>query len=61
LENPSRVAPWVAFFLDILATPGGEALETATESSAQIEELNKNEFWRLKGIVAQTTHKLFSK
>ena len=61
LENPARIGPWVAFFLGILGTSGGDALESPTESSGQIEELDKNEFWRLKGVVAHATHKLLSK
>jgi len=49
----------MVFFTGILQTSLGEQFETPTESSGQIEELDKTEFWRLKGIVAQITNKLF--
>ncbi len=51
IENPPRLDSWMAFFIGILQTSLGEQFETPTESAGQIEELDKTEFWRLKGIV----------
>jgi hypothetical protein len=44
-----------------LTTQLGPSLETPTESSQQIEELDRQLAWKLKGIVAQITHRLFTK
>jgi hypothetical protein len=40
------------FFQSVLETSLGQQYETATESSSQIEELDRQLCWRLKGIVA---------
>jgi hypothetical protein len=49
------------FFQSVLETSLGPQFETPTEDSQQIEELDKQICWKLKGIVAQITHRLFSK
>lgn len=54
-----RLGSWISFFKGILDTSLGEQFETATESTEQIEALDKTTFWQLKGIVAQITLKLF--
>ena len=51
--------PWIAFFDQILKASFGADFETQTESSEQIEQLNKSPCWRLKGIVSQIVLKLF--
>jgi hypothetical protein len=47
-----KMASWISFFKGILDTSLGEQFETSTESSEQIEALDKTPFWKLKGIVA---------
>lgn len=54
-----KLASWVQFFKGILDCSLGENLETATESAQMIEQLDRSPLWKLKGIVAQITLKLF--
>jgi len=56
-----RTAAWITFFKGILETNLGPEYETPTEQASQIEALDKTPFWKLKGIVAQSTLKLFQK
>lgn len=51
----------MAFFQSVLETPLGEQFETPTEVAQQIEELDRQVCWKLKAIVSQITHRLFSK
>jgi hypothetical protein len=51
LTQPQRISPWMGFFTSVLETCLGEQFETATESSEQIEQLDKQICWKLKGIV----------
>ncbi len=41
----------MGFFTSVLETNLGDQFETATESADQIEELDKQICWKLKGIV----------
>lgn len=59
--QPGKTNSWVQFFKGILDISLGDQYETPTEDSAQVEMLDKSEFWKLKGIVAQITLKLFQK
>jgi hypothetical protein len=52
MNQPQRITPWMSFFQSVLETPLGPQYETPTESSQQIEELDKQVCWKLKGIVA---------
>lgn len=61
LGMPQRITPWMNFFQSVLETSLGPQFETPTEDSQQIDELDKQICWKLKGIVAQITHRLFSK
>lgn len=54
-----KSSSWVTFFKGVLDTSMGEQYETLTENTEQIEQLDKTECWKLKGIVAQITLKLF--
>jgi hypothetical protein len=51
----------MSFFQSVLETSMGAQFETPTESSQQIEELDRSLCWRLKAIVSQITHRLFCK
>jgi hypothetical protein len=42
----------MSFFQSVLETSLGQQFETPTEDSAQIEELDRQICWKLKGIVA---------
>lgn len=52
LAMPQRISPWMGFFQSVLETNLGPQFETPTEDSQQIEELDKQLCWKLKGIVA---------
>jgi hypothetical protein len=52
---------WVELFTQYLDTPLPVHLITPTEDTEQIRQLNKTPEWRLKGILAQITLKLFVK
>jgi hypothetical protein len=47
-----KSAPWINFFKGVLDTSMGAQFETFTENIQQIEQLDKSEPWKLKGIVA---------
>jgi len=51
---------WVQVFGQILQTDMG-ALEQATSDADQIDKLNKEEGWKLKGIVSGTLLNLLEK
>lgn len=59
--HPGRFAPWVQLFIQILETPLGQQFEAPIENTQQIEAMNKQPVWQLKGIVAQITLKLYQK
>jgi hypothetical protein len=61
LAAPQRISPWMQFFQSVLETSLGEQFETPTEVASQIEELDRQLCWKLKAIVSQITHRLFSK
>ena len=49
------------FFESVLSKQLGADLETPTDSSQQIELMDRDINWRLKGIATQITHRLFAK
>lgn len=61
LANPVRISSWMQFFESVLARPLGAELETPTDATQQIEAMDRDINWRLKGIVTQITHRLFAK
>lgn len=59
LLQAQRIAPWIQLFCQILETELPAEFITQTETHSEIEALNKQPNWVLKGIVAQITLKLF--
>lgn len=59
--HPGRFAPWIQLFIQILETSLGQQFEAPIENTQQIEAMNKQPVWQLKGIVAQITLKLYQK
>jgi hypothetical protein len=51
----------MSFFESVLVRPLGQDLETPTDSTQQIDAMDRHIEWRLKGIVTQITHRLFAK
>ena len=49
------------FFESVLTKKLGAELETPTDSFQQIELMDRDINWRLKGIATQITHRLFIK
>ena len=61
LAHPPRITSWMHFFESVLSRQLGPELETPTDSSQQIDLMDRDINWRLKGIVTQITHRLFAK
>jgi len=55
------MAPWISLFCSILETDLPAESTTLTESWTEIQQLNKQPCWVLKGVVSQITLKLFQK
>ena len=53
--------PWVQFFKTILDMPCPPNLSSSTESTIEIDRRNKEIFWKIKGITAKTTYRMFMK
>ena len=52
IAMPQRITSWMNFFQSVLETQLGPQYETPTESAQQIEELDRQLCWKLKGIVS---------
>ena len=48
------------FFKTVLDMPVPEDLKTLTQDTDEVNRRDKTMFWKLKGTVAELTHKLFS-
>ena len=59
MNNEGKMSPWVALFTQHLEQPLPVELITPTEDMHEIEKLNKSPQWKLKGILAQITFRLF--
>jgi hypothetical protein len=53
--------PWVEFFKTILDMPTPQNLAAATDNHDEIAQRNKQMFWKIKGITAKATYRLFMK
>ena len=51
LGQPQRISSWMQFFETVLTKPLGQELETPSDSTQQIDALDRDINWRLKGIV----------
>jgi len=53
--------PWIMFFKTILDMECPENLNSATENTVEIVNRDKSIFWKIKGITAKTTYRMFIK
>jgi hypothetical protein len=62
-ENPKEnLEPWMLFFKTLLDRPlNPPSLETFVEDMDEIEVRDKNIRWKIKGMAAKVTYRLFSK
>jgi len=61
MMGESILDPWVQFFKTILDMPCPPELSSVTESTDEITRRNKEIFWKIKGITAKTTYRMFMK
>ncbi|CDW76775.1 UNKNOWN [Stylonychia lemnae] len=61
MAEGSNIDPWIQLFKTLMDRPLPAELESPTEELEVIEEREKNLQWKLKGIAAKTTYRLFSK
>ena len=63
LVEPGKLANWIEIFaavLDSQQDPSSHLVQL-TDDIAALEELNKHEWWKLKGICARISVKLYGK
>ena len=53
--------PWIQFFKSVMDRPAPPELESFIEEMHAIEQRDKHIFWKIKGIAARITYRLFSK
>lgn len=63
LVQPGRLATWINFFVSILDSQqdATSSLVCQTTSAAEIDQLDKQEWWKLKAICSKISVKLFQK
>ena len=63
LVQPGKLGVWVNFFTAILDSPQDDSssLVQQTTSAAQIDQLDKQEWWKLKAICSKISVKLYQK
>ena len=61
LQEGDALAPWMMFFKTLLDNPLPAHLESATEEMDDIAERDKSIHWKIKGISAKITYRIFSK
>jgi hypothetical protein len=61
LMQANNLDPWIMFFKTILDMECPESLKTPTESTVEIQARDKSIFWKIKGITAKITYRVFVK
>ena len=61
LMEVDHLDPWILFFKTILDMECPPALEISTEDTEEIHRRNKTIFWKIKGITAKITYRIFVK
>jgi hypothetical protein len=59
--EPGHLQPWVAFFKAVLDQPCPPDLSSPTDDAIEINRREKHIFWKLKGITAKLTYRIFVK
>ena len=61
LQQNNAIAPWMQFFKTLLDNPVPPELESQIEDMDEIAERDKTIHWKIKGICAKLTYRIFSK
>ena len=61
MMEESVLDPWIQFFKTILDMPCPDELGTPTEDTEETSRRNKEIFWKIKGITAKATYRMFMK
>lgn len=63
LIEPGSIDNWIEFVVQVLdhQLPEGDKLITPTQEMNDIESLDKNDYWMLKGICSKISVKLYQK
>jgi len=63
LAESGKLNPWIEFITTVLSSgqEAGSSLIALTDDTATIEQLDDNEWWKLKGVCAKIALKLFQK
>jgi hypothetical protein len=61
LMEENNLDPWILFFKTILDMPCSPALSSVTDSTLEIQRRDKSIFWKIKGITAKITYRVFVK
>lgn len=57
----NNLDPWIAFLKTLMDRPVPAELELFNEDMSVIEQRDAHIFWKIKGIAAKTTYRIFSK
>lgn len=61
MAEGNNIDPWIQFYKTLLDKPTPNELESFVEDMDTIEERDRSLHWKIKGIAAKTTYRLFSK
>lgn len=61
LMEVDHLDPWILFFKTILDMECPPALESSTDQTEEIQRRDKSIFWKIKGITAKITYRIFVK
>lgn len=63
LFEPGKIRPWIEFIVQILDAQQGADSELSkwTDDKDQIQKLDKDSWWQLKGVCAKNSLKLYQK
>jgi hypothetical protein len=59
--QPNNIDPWIHFLKTLLDRPIPIELEQSFENENSIESRDKNINWKLKGVAAKLTQRIFIK
>ena len=57
----NNLDPWILFFKTILDMPCPKGLQDPTSDTNVIQSRDKSIYWKIKGIAAKITYRLFIK
>jgi hypothetical protein len=61
LTENNAIDPWIQFFKTLLDKPLPQELEAFVEEMNEIEMRDKHILWKIKGVAAKMTYRIFSK